>query len=89
MIHSFEHFDEAAKVASEHGLSVCGTFRGETPLYFLAPLEATDDQLRELSFEAQNGRPMAEHEIGLMKAALQERPESLAATSDDLVAAAP
>ena len=87
MIEPTTDYLRACAAAKENGMSVCGTFRGDTPIYFLADPEATDEQLRELSFEAQNQRPMSDGERQLLSAALERSPGSFNATTADLTGA--
>jgi hypothetical protein len=77
-------YEEIAAVAADRDMSVCATFRGETPVYFLAARDASDADLRELSFEAQVGRPMSPEEHRLVALVLKERPGAFDATVEDL-----
>lgn len=64
-LRTFNTWQEASDAATENE-SVCGAYaevaEGEDPysrpVYFLAPRDASDDLMRELSFEARFGRPM-------------------------------
>lgn len=84
MITPTHDYLRARGAADEHGMSVCGTFKDGKPLYFLASPDATDDRIRELAFEAQNGRPMTEDELRLLNLVKSRRPESLEASLEDL-----
>ena len=84
MIEPTTDYLRAAAAAKEHGMSICGTLRDGKPVYFLAEPDATDEQLRDLSFEAQNGRPMSDGERQLLAAALERSPGSFDATREDL-----
>lgn len=45
-----------ARAAKVEGLSVCGTWIQDKPVYFLAPDTLTDEEMRDLAFEIANGR---------------------------------
>jgi len=57
-----ENFDEAKAKADELGLRVCGTFKGDKPVYFLMPMEASDDAIHDQAFEVRHGRPINNYE---------------------------
>ena len=86
MIEPTPDYLAAAAAAKEHDLSVCGTYRGDKPIYFLAAKEASDEQLRDAAFEAQNGRPMSEGERQILAAALERSPDSFKASLEDISA---
>ena len=66
----FEDYDEALAAKTDE-LSLCGTYRGETPVYFLIPAGATMDQGRDAAFQVQHGRPITNYELSLLKVAEQ------------------
>lgn len=65
------HTDYAAAAAAlPEGHTLCGTYRGKDPVYFYAPKDADDQQMRELSFEAQNDRQLSGYEQSLLRLAI-------------------
>lgn len=65
---TFDDFEQA-KAAQGDGQSLCGTYVGEKPVYFLAPAGASEDDVQDLAFEVRNGRPMSGYEKFLLSAA--------------------
>lgn len=60
----FSSFADASEACPE-GHQVCGTYRGEKPVYFLAPADASDEEIRDLAFELRHGRPIGvERDLG-------------------------
>lgn len=56
-------FAKAKSRAEKAGEIVCGAIRKDgTPVYFTAPSDAAEHQLRELAFSAVEGRPMTDGE---------------------------
>lgn len=72
MMRVFATYQEAAEALAP-GETVCGTFRGEEPCYFLMPETAGDDDMRRASFTVRNGRTMSSYEEFLLGAARQLR----------------
>lgn len=62
---------EAAVEASAPGETVCGTYRGDDPVYFLMSVDADDASMRAASFEARHGRAMSSYEQFLLGAAVE------------------
>lgn len=77
----------AAAEAERTDHAVGATIVNGTPVYFLHPHGASDDTMRELSFEARYGRPMSEGELALLELAVKAAPDRFNATLDDLVPA--
>lgn len=76
---TFETYDEML-AEKQDGQSPCGTYVGETPVYFLMPADATDEQARDAAFEVRNGRRMSGYEQTMLSAAqaIHERESVLA-----------
>lgn len=64
----FEDFEQAQAELTD-GDMVCGTYKGEQPVYFHAHVDASPDQIRDLAFEVRNGRKMSSYEQFLLGAA--------------------
>jgi len=59
---SFETFEEAEALKTEHDM-VCGVRVSETEdRYFVVDADTPDDQIHELSFEIKNGRARSSYE---------------------------
>lgn len=84
MIEPTPDFLRAQAYAAQHGLSVCGTFRAGKPIYFVVDPGATEGQVRELAFEAQNGRPMTDDEVRLVTLVESQKPGTFDASLEDL-----
>ncbi len=62
-------FQKAQDQAAD-GEIVCGTYLDDgEPLYFTAPRESTEQEIRDRAFEARNGRPMSRTERHLLELA--------------------
>lgn len=62
-------YAKAKRQADEEGGRVCGTVDDEgTPIYFVVPQDATDEQIQARAFELKHGRPMNQAE-SLLQAA--------------------
>lgn len=66
----FDSFDEATAAAAANEV-VCGTLlsSGE-PRYFLVAADASDEMIRDRSFEIREGRPPSSYERWLLKVAM-------------------
>lgn len=76
MVETFKDFYEAQSVAEARGLGVGGTYKGSKAVYFLHDPNIDDDELRDLSFEVVNGRPMSEDERRLLQFTMDQHPEA-------------
>lgn len=83
-IQIFDDFYDAQEAAEEQGLSVGGTYKGSKAQYFLHDPAASDEELRDLSFEVQNGRPMSNDERRLLELAVGHHPESFQVSPDQV-----
>ena len=62
-------FKKAQETVAD-GEIVCGTYLDDgEPLYFTAPRESTEQDIRDRAFEARNGRPMSRTERHLLELA--------------------
>tara|TARA_R110002020_G_scaffold94671_5_gene227586 strand:- start:3506 stop:3751 length:246 start_codon:yes stop_codon:yes gene_type:complete len=69
-------FKKASETAAEDEI-VCGTYTDDgEPLYFTAPREATEDEIRDRAFAARNGRPLSTVERHLLELAESQRPNA-------------
>lgn len=68
----FSDFDEA-KGSLPEGMSLCGAYKGDEPVYFHMPASATDQAMREAAFEIREGRPMSQYERDLLALAIQQK----------------
>lgn len=58
------------QAAARSGQMVCGTVKpGGKPVYFLMPVDASDEAIEAKAFEKRNGRPMLEGERTLRRLA--------------------
>lgn len=76
MVDTYTDFYEAQAVAEARGLGVGGAYKGNKAIYFLHASDCSDDELRDLSFEAVNGRPMTDDERRLLQFTLDHHPEA-------------
>jgi len=66
-------FKKAQEKAGDDEI-VCGTYSDNgDPLYFTAPREATEDEIRDRAFAARNGRPLSQTERHLLELAEGQR----------------
>ncbi|MCH2506588.1 MAG: hypothetical protein MK125_13695 [Dehalococcoidia bacterium] len=66
-------FKKAQETVAD-GEIVCGTYSDNgDPLYFTAPREATEDEIRDRAFAARNGRPLSQVERHLLELAEGQR----------------
>lgn len=72
MMRVFATYEDAAEALAP-GETVCGTFRGEEPVYFLMPESSGDVEMRRASFSVRHGRSMSSYEEFLLGAAQQLR----------------
>ncbi len=76
MVQTFSTFAEALEHRTEE-TSICGTYRDDEakdPVYFLAPADADDDVMRQLSYEVKYGKPMDDYQLWLVDQAKKARP---------------
>lgn len=60
-------FEKAKSEAARSGGTVCGTVRADgTPVYFVVPEGASDDEVRAEAFKIREGRPMGKLERQLL-----------------------
>lgn len=64
----YDTYDEAL-AAKTDGDSLCGAYKGDTPVYFLVPSTASEDAAMKVAFEVRHGRPMSTYEEFLLSAA--------------------
>jgi hypothetical protein len=69
---TYDTFDEAQAAAGEND-TVCGAYKGDTPVYFLADKDASEDEMRHTAFAAVHGRPMSSYEDWLLEMARLQR----------------
>lgn len=69
MVQTFDDYDEALTEAGAQGMSLCATYRGAHPVYFLMPTDVGDDQMSDAAFEVREGRPRSAYERGLIDVA--------------------
>jgi hypothetical protein len=65
---TYDDFEQAAAAKTDEQ-TLCGTYKGDQPVYFLAHAEATADEVEGLAFEVRHGRPMSGYEKFLLSAA--------------------
>ena len=66
-------FKKAQETAVD-GEVVCGTYSDNgDPLYFTAPKESSEEEIRDLAFPARNGRPLSRVERHLLELAERQR----------------
>ena len=76
MVETFKDYYEAQEAAEARELGVGGAYKGGKAIYFLHSRSASDDELRDLSFEAVNGRPMSTEERRLLEFTMDHHPEA-------------
>lgn len=75
---TYETFEAAAADAGEDD-TVCGAYKGDTPVYFLAHKDAGEDEMRHAAFRAVNGRDMSSYEDWLLEMAKLQREQRVPA----------
>lgn len=56
-------FDDAKAAADAVGFKIGGTYKPDgTPMYFLHPPEATDDEVHDMAFQVRHGRSITKYE---------------------------
>lgn len=73
MIKTFDDFAaaQAARDADpDTPHSISGTYVGDKPKYFLMPLSATDEEVRDAAFEVREGRPPSQYEHMILQLAM-------------------
>jgi hypothetical protein len=73
MVSCFADFDEAsAAKAAQPGSQLCATLLGTgEPRYFLMPVHASADVIRDAAFEVREGRKPSSYENWLLELALE------------------
>ena len=64
----YTDWDEALAACGEHE-QICGTYRGDEPVYFVMPRDASDTEIRDRAFEVKNGRRMGRYDHWLLEQA--------------------
>lgn len=71
---TYDDFDEAKGAADDLGLTVAGTLlKSGQPVYFLVSDSISDEEIRALSFEIREGRPMTSYESWALEVAERQR----------------
>ena len=66
-------FEEASEACPD-GYTTCATLASDgRPIYFHAPVGASDDAMRELAFRFRYGRDMSDYEKAVLAEAKRER----------------
>ena len=86
-VQTFSDYRDAQAAAADAQMGVGGALKGRDPVYFLYPLDADDDTIRDLAFEARSGRPMSDGERRLWAVVNDQMPGVLDPSDEDLKAA--